>query len=103
MEYSSMEALADEVDNIQKDFLSMCKDLDTLVESLEGQWQGTAQKEFAVAYSKLRPKLTEIGNVLEKYTKAIKQTVTNEEETEIKSATVNEGLNFGNGGGGNRF
>lgn len=103
MEYSSMEALADEVGNIQKDFLSMCKDLDKLVESLEGQWQGTAQKEFAVAYSKLRPKLTEIGNVLEKYTKAIKQTITNEEETEKESAAKLAGTKIpGSSGGGFR-
>ena len=71
MDYSSMESLASDVVNMQTDFEKMCKSLESLVESLEGQWQGSAQKEFAIAYSKLKPQLGSISDVLKHFSERL--------------------------------
>ena len=71
MNYDSMELLAAEVIHMQMDFDEMCKTLDSLVESLNGQWQGSAQKEFAVAYSNLKPELDTISKTLIKFSKQV--------------------------------
>lgn len=71
MDYSSMESLASDVVNMQTDFEEMCKSLESLVESLEGQWQGSAQKEFAIAYSKLKPQLDSISDVLKHFSERL--------------------------------
>lgn len=88
MDYSAMSSLASEVDGISADFSQMIKNFDSLVESLDGQWEGAAQKEFAVAYRKLKPKLDTIDNVLSKYSTAINQVVSGEESTENQLAAT---------------
>ena len=47
MDYSAMGNLAKEVKAMNKDFQDMITNLATLVDSLDGQWQGKAQVEFA--------------------------------------------------------
>ena len=86
MDYSAMLSLASEVDGISADFSQMIKNFDSLVESLDGQWEGAAQKDFAAAYGKLKPKLETIGDVLSKYSTAINKVASGEESTENQLA-----------------
>ena len=82
MDYSAMGNLAKEVTAMNKDFQDMITNLATLVDSLDGQWQGNAQVEFAVAYSKLKPKLETISEVLQNYATEINSTATSEQDVE---------------------
>ena len=71
MTFHSLEDLSREIGNIQADFDNMRTGFDSLVQSLDGLWQGAAQKEFAVAYDKLKPKLATVSEVLSKYSEEI--------------------------------
>lgn len=82
MDYSAMGNLAKEVTTMNEDFQTMIAGLATLVESLEGQWQGKAQVEFAAAYSKLKPKLDTISEVLQNYATEINNAATSEQDVE---------------------
>lgn len=86
MDYGAMGKLASQVETAQTDFTEMCKNFDSLVSSLDGQWQGKAQKEFSSAYEKLRPKLKTISTTLESYAKSIRDTAANEAALESESA-----------------
>ncbi len=82
MDYSAMSELAKEVRTMNDDFQEMIKNLDSLVESLDGQWQGKAQVEFATAYSKLKPKLQTISETLQNYATEIENATSNEKDLE---------------------
>ena len=86
MSYGSMEALAKEINNINGDFNTMRSGLSSLVSSLNGEWEGTAKKEFEVAYSKLAPKLEAISNVLTRYTAAVNTVAANTKNTDSGTA-----------------
>lgn len=90
MSYSAMKQLISEITGLHETFETMCNNLDSLVNSLDGQWQGAAQKEFAAAYSKLRPKLKAIGEMLGKYPAAISNVSGQEAETEASNASLFE-------------
>lgn len=82
MDYSAMGNLAKEVTAMNKDFQDMITNLATLVESMDGQWQGKAQVEFAAAYSKLKPKLDTISEVLQNYATEINNAASSEQDVE---------------------
>ncbi len=82
MDYSAMGNLAKEVTAMNKDFQDMITNLATLVDSMDGQWQGKAQVEFAAAYSKLEPKLDTISEVLQNYATEINNAATSEQDVE---------------------
>ena len=88
MDYSAMENLAKEVTAMNEEFQDMIINLATLVESLNGQWQGKAQVEFAAAYSKLKPKLDAISVVLQNYSNEINNIVTREQDLESSNKTL---------------
>lgn len=88
MDYSAMGNLAKEVTAMNKEFQDMITNLATLVESLDGQWQGKAQVEFAAAYSKLKPKLETISEVLQNYTTEINNAATSEQDVESLNKTL---------------
>ena len=88
MGFSAMEDLVQKINDEQESFEKMCTDLNSLVDSLEGQWQGSAQKEFAASYSKLKPKLEKICSVLSRYSSAIKEAASREEETDTSTAKI---------------
>ena len=88
MDYSAMGNLAKEVTAMNKEFQDMITNLATLVESLDGQWQGKAQVEFAAAYSKLKPKLETISEVLQNYTTEISNAATSEQDVESLNKTL---------------
>ena len=88
MDYSAMGNLAKEVTAMNKDFQDMITNLATLVDSLDGQWQGKAQVEFAAAYSKLKPKLDTISDMLQNYATEINNASANEQELEAVSKTL---------------
>lgn len=91
MDYSALAELAKQVSNMQTDFTYLLKSLDDLVASLDGQWQGKAQVEFAVAYSKLKPELDTISEVLQNYATEINNAVVNEQDMEcINKALANK-------------
>ena len=91
MDYSAMDNLAKEVTTMNKEFQDMITNLATLVDSLDGQWQGKAQVEFAVAYSKLKPELDTISEVLQNYATEINNAVVNEQDMEcINKALANK-------------
>ena len=88
MDYSAMGNLAKEVTAMNKDFQDMITNLATLVDSLDGQWQGKAQVEFAAAYSKLKPKLDTISEVLQNYATEINNAATSEQDVESLNKTL---------------
>jgi len=88
MDYSAMGNLAKEVTVMNKEFQDMITNLATLVESLDGQWQGKAQVEFAAAYSKLKPKLDTISEVLQNYATEINNAATSEQDVESLNKTL---------------
>jgi WXG100 family type VII secretion target len=88
MDYDALSELAKQVGDMQTEFDQMLKSFDELVVSVDGQWQGKAQVEFAVAYSKLRPKLDAISTVLQNYATEINNAATNEQALE----SINERL-----------
>ena len=88
MDYSAMGNLAKEVTVMNKEFQDMITNLATLVESLDGQWQGKAQVEFAAAYSKLKPKLETISEVLQNYATEINNAATSEQDVESLNKTL---------------
>ena len=88
MDYSAMGNLAKEVKAMNKDFQDMITNLATLVDSLDGQWQGKAQVEFAAAYSKLKPKLDTISEVLQNYATEINNAASSEQDVESLNKTL---------------
>ena len=88
MDYSAMGNLAKEVTAMNEDFRDMITNLATLVDSLDGQWQGKAQVEFAAAYSKLKPKLDTISEVLQNYATEINNAATGEQDLESLNKTL---------------
>ena len=88
MDYSAMGNLAKEVTAMNKDFQDMITNLATLVDSLDGQWQGKAQVEFAAAYSKLKPKLDTISEVLQNYATEINNAASSEQDVESLNKTL---------------
>lgn len=88
MDYSAMSNLAKEVTAMNEEFQTMIADLATLVGSLDGQWQGKAQIEFAAAYSKLKPKLYAISEVLQNYATEINNAATSEQDLESSNKTL---------------
>lgn len=73
MGYDSVKQLAKEIGDIHHDFAGMIQTLGILVDSLDGQWVGTAHDEFVAAYKKLRPKLNTISSVMGNYESAIRR------------------------------
>ena len=88
MDYSAMDNLAKEVKAMNKDFQDMITNLATLVDSLDGQWQGKAQVEFAAAYSNLKPKLDTISEVLQNYATEINNATSSEQDVESLNKTL---------------
>ena len=92
MGYSSLSGLANEIQTLRAEFGVTCSGLDALMKNLDGQWRGTAQKEFAVSYSKLQPKLKIIDEVLGEYITAINGAVVSESSTESDLAGMFHGF-----------
>lgn len=93
MDYSAMGNLAKEVTSMNQDFQEMINNLASLVESLDGQWQGKAQVEFAVAYSKLKPKLDTVSEVLQNYAIEINNAAAAEQDVEAFNKTLFNPIN----------
>lgn len=93
MDYSAMGNLAKEVTSMNQDFQEMINNLASLVESLDGQWQGKAQVEFAVAYSKLKPKLDTVSEVLQNYATEINNAAAAEQDVESFNKTLFNPIN----------
>jgi len=92
MTYSSALDIARAIDDKRFDFNGMRDTLDSLVEGLSGEWEGTAQREFLTAYKKLKPKLKLISETMERYSTEIRATVAAEEEQEQASASGFHGI-----------
>ena len=86
MDYAAMTNLANAVANLRTEIDEMSTDLDSLVNSLDGQWVGKAQVEFAASYKKLKPQIQEIGNTLEEFSKQVNSAsnLTQETDSNIK-------------------
>lgn len=87
MQYDSALGIAKAIDDKRLDFNGMCETLKSLVDSLDGQWEGKAQYEFQTAYKKLKSKLSVISKTMEAYSKEIRTTVQSEQETEEESSS----------------
>ena len=94
MEYSALTDLAIKISDMDQDFQNMLSDLDNLVDSLDGQWQGKAQVEFATAYNELRPKLSKIGEVLGNYAKEINNATCSEQNLESSNKSIFDHVNI---------
>lgn len=87
MTYSSALEIAKAIDDKRLDFNGMRGTLDNLVDRLNGQWEGTAQREFVTAYNKLKPKLKLISETMERYSQEIRAAVKAEQEADSTSGT----------------
>lgn len=94
MQYDSALGIAKAIDDKRLDFNGMCETLKSLVDSLDGQWEGKAQYEFQTAYKKLKSKLSVISKTMEAYSKEIRTTVQSEQETEEESSGFFDWLSF---------
>lgn len=92
MTYSSALEIARVIDDKRLDFNGMRETLDRLVDSLSGEWEGAAQREFRAAYNKLKPKMKLISETMESYSAEIRATVAAEEEQEQASASGFRGI-----------
>lgn len=92
MTYSSALDIAKAIDDKRLDFNGMRGTLDNLVDRLNGQWEGAAQREFLTAYNKLKPKLKLISETMERYSQEIRATVKAEQEADNTSSTGFRGL-----------
>lgn len=92
MTYSSALDIAKAIDDKRLDFNGMRGTLDNLVDTLNGQWEGAAQREFLTAYDKLKPKLKLISETMERYSKEIRTVVNEQQETEKESSTKFKGI-----------
>ena len=88
MDYNSIIRLGEEIRRIHSEHSELLTDLDTLVMSLDGQWTGKAQKEFAIAYDKLRPRLLTINKVLDQYAVEVTRAASCEAELESINKTL---------------
>ena len=88
MDYEALYELAKQIHQMETDFAEMRKNLDTLVSSLDDQWQGKAQVEFATAYGKLQPKLNTISETLYNYATAISKAASGEQDLESFHTTL---------------
>lgn len=89
MNYSEMSKLSYNVQRKQQEYEKMLNNLDALVQELNNEWAGNAQVEFATAYSKLKPKLKAVSNVLSNYSKAITDVMSCQEELDKSTASIN--------------
>lgn len=94
MSYSSALDIAKAIDDKRLDFNGMRCTLDNLVDTLNGQWEGTAQREFLTAYNKLKPKLKVISETMERYSKEIRAVVATEEDQDRASSTKFKGIDY---------
>lgn len=86
MGYNSVTGLAQEVSTIQKEYETVLSEIDALVKSLDGQWEGAAQKEFMTAYNKLKPSLKTVSATLEQYTSSVGKVPSYELKAEKKTS-----------------
>ena len=94
MDYSAMGNLAKEVTTMNDDFQKMIENLAKLVDSLDGQWQGHAQVEFAAAYSELKPKLDTISETLKNYATEINNAAFGEQDLESSNKKLFDHISY---------
>lgn len=86
MTYTAVENLANSIDDMRRQLEDMRSALDTLVSSTEGSWKGSAHKKFVSSYQKLEPKMHDIGNLLEEYSRRIRSAMKSQQDTDANSA-----------------
>ena len=64
----------------------MCEEFDALMENQSGVWVGVAQKEFAISYDKLRPKLRQVDELLQRYISGVQEVTQRQQEVEQENA-----------------
>lgn len=94
MDYSTLEGIARDLVEIQRDFEDARSELHNLVTSTEGIWKGSAQTEFKVAYHKVKPKLERISEFIGNYAKAIETTTNEQREYDDRKSKKIDGLSF---------
>lgn len=94
MQYSGIEGTVRQIRQMRADFSDMLTGLEALVSSMEGVWEGKAQQEFALAYSKLKPKLTKIDGLMEDYCTELTDLVSRQQSLETTGRDHNMQLKF---------
>ena len=61
--------------------------LDSLLETLQGEWEGAASEAYAAKFDELRPAFTDAQNLLEDIAKALENTATAVETTDSEIAS----------------
>ena len=92
MQYSGIEATVREIRQMRTDFRAMLTNLDALIVSMDGVWEGKAQMEFALAYRNLKPKLNKIDDLLGSYTTEMNEMIRRQQM--LESATTDRILNL---------
>lgn len=94
MQYSGIEATVREICQMQTDFSDMLINLNSLMRSMDGIWEGKAQQEFALAYSKLKPKLVRIEELLGDYCTELTDLISRQQNLEKTIHNQNMYLSF---------
>ena len=60
--------------------------MDTLLSALQGEWEGEAARAYAERFNQLRPSFVQAQNLIEEIARALRNTATTLEETDINIA-----------------
>jgi len=88
MDYAVVSGIGKEAAAIQSEFVALLSKVDSLVNSLDGVWQGSAKKEFMTAYDKLKPRFKAVSGNLTDYSNALRFVISTEQQTERQTATT---------------
>lgn len=86
MEYLAMDEIKKEIIRYREELSGMCEEFDALMENQSGVWVGVAQKEFAISYDKLRPKLRQVDELLQRYISGVQEVTQRQQEVEQENA-----------------
>lgn len=86
MEYLTMDEIKKEIIRYREELSGMCEEFDALMENQSGVWVGVAQKEFAISYDKLRPKLRQVDELLQRYISGVQEVTQRQQEVEQENA-----------------
>jgi WXG100 family type VII secretion target len=86
MTYEAMKNASSQIKTHKTNFDDMISGMTTIVNSLNGQWEGVAKEEFESAFQSLKPTLQKFSQLLERYYEELDREVADMMEKEGGSA-----------------
>lgn len=86
MNYEAMKEASGKVKTHKENFDEMISGMTTIIESLNGQFEGVAKTEFENAFYTLKPNLTKLATLLGQYSVELDQAVVDASQQQQASA-----------------